>query len=163
MPEGFHATSDSQYVRNEVFDVLQGGSFQIDATILDKPKALPRLTKSEWRFYKYAWFYHMKHVAPRVANKTDELLVVAATLGTKKQQSAVKAAIEDVMYQVSPTAGVHCALWSAASDASLQIADYCCWAIQRRWERKDTRSYNLIRDKIRSEYDLFRGGNKTFY
>ncbi|HEV3094413.1 MAG TPA: hypothetical protein VGY30_07850 [Solirubrobacteraceae bacterium] len=33
----------------------------------------------------------------------------------------------------------------------LVIADYCTWAIQRRWERDDRRSHQLLADKIASE------------
>ena len=161
--DGFHATEDLQAVRDEVFGVLQGGTFRVDATIIDKPKTYPSVRSDEWRFYRYAWSHHMKYVAPRVAGASDELLIIAASIGTKKQQSAVKSAIQDVMSQVSPTPDTQCAVWSAASDTSIQIADYCSWAIQRRWERNDWRSYNLLKSKIASEYDLFRSGTRTFY
>jgi hypothetical protein len=42
------------------------------------------------------------------------------------------------------------------------VADYCCWALSRKWEKGDDRSYALIQDKIRSEFDVFRSG-RTFY
>lgn len=44
-----------------------------------------------------------------------------------------------------------------------QIADYCSWAIQRKWESGDQRSYDLIRDKIRSEFDAFSTGSMYYY
>jgi len=50
-----------------------------------------------------------------------------------------------------------------AADPCLQIADYCAWAIQRKWERQDLRSYDLIRAKIRSEYDLWAKGTDYYY
>ncbi len=37
------------------------------------------------------------------------------------------------------------------SEPCLVVADYCTWAIQRRWEREDPRSHMLLADKIRSE------------
>ena len=55
------------------------------------------------------------------------------------------------------------AFWPAATDACLQAADYCAWAIQRRWEREDARSYDLIRNLIVREHDLFEQGRDTFY
>ena len=163
IPDGFHATEDAQAVRDAVFAVLQAGDFRIDAIILEKAKAYPRIRGDESRFYQHAWYYLMKYVAPRIASNTDELMVIAASIGFKKKRETFRRAVEDVMGQVSPTRKTQCTVWTAASDAGLQIADYCSWAIQRKWERGDRRSYDLISDKIRSEYDLFRSGTQTYY
>ena len=51
----------------------------------------------------------------------------------------------------------------AATDPCIQVADYCAWAIQRKWELDDDRSYVLIADHITAEYDLFKGGNEHYY
>lgn len=160
---GFHATEDKQFVRNEVFNVLAKYPFRIDTTILDKPKAQPQLRTSEMRFYKYAWYFHMKYVAPRVATTQDEMLVVAASLGTKQKATAFQNAVQDVMDQTSPTSALETAIWPAASDPCLQVADYCSWAIQRKWESGDDRSYHLISDKIMTEFDVFRSGRTDYY
>ena len=160
---GFHATEDKQYVRGAVFSLFKDHKFRVDATLLDKPKTQPQLRTSEMRFYKYAWFYHMKYIAPRVATKEDEMLVVAASIGTKQKVATFQDAIRDVMNQTAPTSALEQAIWPAASDPCLQIADYCSWAIQRKWERGDARSYDLIKDKISTEYDLFRPGTRTYY
>ena len=159
----FHATEDQQSVRDKVFDVLKQYSFRIDATIVEKSKALPRIRASEETFYKYAWFYHMKYVAPRVSSKSDDLMVVAASIGTKRKEKDFRYSIQDVMKQTSPTRSIRVSMWPAAIDPCLQVADYCCWAIQRKWEASDCRSYNLIKDKIRSEYDLFARGTTSYY
>jgi hypothetical protein len=132
----FHATTDTQAVRDRVFDVLQQFDFRIDATILDKPKAAPH---------------------------KDELFAVGASLGVKKKRTTMHAAIADVIRQVSPTTDFRTASWSAHSEPCLQVADYCCWALSRKWERNDNRSYQLIADKIRSEFDVFRIGKTLHY
>ena len=40
------------------------------------------------------------------------------------------------------------------------VADYCTWAIQRKWERDDNRSQILLQDKIFSETKIEMSGNK---
>lgn len=161
--DAFHATEDSQAVRDEVFAELQRHDLRIDATILKKAKAMPKLYQDDTAFYKYAWFYHMKYVAPQIAEAQDELLVIGASLGTRKKQHLLTQAIEDVVGQTarSPQFQVHA--WPAASDPCLQVADYCCWAIGRKWERDDARSYDLIAKKITSEFSLFRRGARQYY
>ena len=46
-------------------------------------------------------------------------------------------------------------LVNAGSDMAVQAADYCGWAIQRKWERGDLRAHGAIRHLIRSEEVLF--------
>ena len=153
----FHATEDPQLVRDRVFDVLRRYNFRIDSTILDKPKAYERIRASDEEFYKYAWYYHMKYVAPLVADSKDDLMVIAASIGTKRKERDFLFAIRDVTRQTSLARSIRANMWPAATDPCLQVADYCCWAIQRKWERNDGRSHRLIEDKISSEYDLFAG------
>lgn len=158
----FHASEDPQAVRDEVFELLRQSSFRVDATILEKRKAQPQL-RSERPLYKMAWFLHFKYVAPRVATRSDRLFVVAASLGTKKKKSAFHVAVDDVVHQVAPCHSYRVAFWPMESDPCLQVADYCTWAIQRKWERQDTRSYDLIKSKVRSEKDIWRIGTKYYY
>ena len=163
LPEAFHATTDEQGTRDEVFNVLQRHDFRIDATILEKSKAQPHIRQREEIFYKYAWFYHMKHVAPQVASKPDELMVIAASIGTKRKLRDFRYAVQDVIEQTSPTQAMRVDMWQAAAEPCLQVADYCCWAIQRKWEMGDNRSYELIQEKIHSEYNLFQRGRRHHY
>jgi len=159
----FHATTDEQAVRDAVFEVIAPEPLRIDAVILEKCKTYAYVRSSEDRFYKTAWYQHMKYVAPRVISADDELLVVSASIGTKKKKSLFHAAVTDVLRQVSPTATVQVASWSAVSDPCLQIADYCAWAIQRKWEMGDRRSYNLIKAKVGTEFNLFALGTTKYY
>jgi hypothetical protein len=158
----FHASEDPQAVRDEVFALLQASDFRIDATILEKRKAQPHI-QSERALYKMAWFLHFKYVAPHIANRQDRLFVTAASVGTKKKRRAFHNAVGDVVLQVSPCASYRVAFWPMLSDPCLQVADYCTWAIQRKWERADTRSYDLIKHKVRSEYDVWRAGRTHYY
>lgn len=159
----FHASEDQQVVRDEVFRLLAQCNLRIDATILEKRKTQPHLQADKEHFYKFAWYYHFKYVAPLIARPKDELLVVAASIGTKKRRKGIRIGIEDVVWQSARTSTWQVAFWPAESDPCLQIADYCTWAIQRKWESGDARSYSLIQNMIRSEYDLFKTGSQTYY
>lgn len=154
----FHATVEEQAVRDRVFEAINLFNFRIDTTILDKPKAYERIRDSDESFYKHAWYYHMKYVAPLVATRDDELMVIAASIGTKRKERDFRFAVRDVMRQTSEAHDIRVNMWPAATDPCLQVADYCCWAIQRKWESNDSRSYDLIKNKIASEYNLFAAG-----
>lgn len=165
----FHATEDLQAVRDKVFELIGRHAFTVDATIIEKAKAQPHLAANKVRFYKTALYQHLKWVIPETTSRGDEVMVVCASLGTKREQIEHVLGIEDVLRQVACGRTARHAAMPGESDPCLQIADYCCWAIQRKWEYRlknglpDTRSYDLIKDRIRSEFELFRLGTKTYY
>lgn len=159
---GFHATDDTVYVRDRVFEVLREHDFRVDATILEKPKARPGIRSSDERFYRAAWAYHLRNVLPGLLPQGAELHVVAASVGTGARRREFLRSLERaVRDSTRETARV--AFWPAATDLCLQTADYCAWAIQRKWERGDEGPYGLIQDAIVREIDLFRGGRGEFY
>lgn len=162
-PGPFHASTDQWAIRDRVFAVLEPHNFRVDTTILEKRKTNPDLRPSRTSFYQYAWWRHMKYVAPRIANTNDELLVIAASIGTKGELGSFQRGVRYVMRRASPSIATTTAQWPANTDTGLQIADYCSWAIQRKWERGDIRPYNLIRDKVRSEFDAFHSGSTDYY
>jgi hypothetical protein len=45
----------------------------------------------------------------------------------------------------------------------LQVCDYVCWAIARKWEHHDHRSYAAISGKIAMERELFSRGKTHYY
>lgn len=94
---------------------------------------------------------------------SDGLFVAASSLGTKKARGALHTAVDDVVRQLSPCRSHRVAFWPADSDPCLQVADYCTWAIQRKWERDDDRSHLLIAPKLRSEYDVWKSGEVHYY
>lgn len=161
--EEFHATEDRQQVRDEVFAYIAQHDIRVDATLLEKSKAQPYTRRSPDVFYKYAWYYHFKHVGPQLLREKTEVMITAAALGTKKSQAVYTAAVNDVMQQTTQQQQWKTCFPRAVADPCLQIADYCAWAIQRKWERGDTRSYDLISEKIVSEYNLFRTGTTHYY
>ncbi|WP_017995805.1 DUF3800 domain-containing protein [Rhizobium leguminosarum] len=159
----FHATVEKQAVRDRVFETMLQHDFEVQVTICEKSKAQPQVRRDKARFYQYAWFYHFRYgIAPYIPEDTD-LLVTAASLGTKKEKLSFTNCLSDVMGQTVRKARWAVDFRPSATDCCLQIADYCAWAIQRKWERGDTRSYDMIKAKITYEYDLWKHGAKHHY
>ncbi len=162
--DSFHATTNKQAVRNQVFEKIAAcDGLRFDATILDKRKTIEKYRNDPIQFYKLAWYLHFKFVAPRIAGVNDSLLVVASSLMINRKKKAVKEAVESVVTQVAPTLNYESAFLPALCDPCLQVADYCTWALQRKYERfEDTRSYDLIRDLVKSEWEPFRLGTRRY-
>ncbi len=161
--DSFHCTYDKQVVRDEVFALLGEHDFTVQATIMEKSKAQPQTRTTEDRFYQYGWLYHLKHASKRFLGQNDSIQVTAATIGKKAKRASFEDAVKDVCKQIIPKERFRTAFWPAETDPCLQLADYCTWAIQRKWERGDARSYDLIAKKINYEYELWEHGTVHYY
>lgn len=159
----FHATTDAKDVRDRVFNMIAKHDFRVQATIMEKSKAQPQVRSSDDRFYKYGWLYHFKHALAKHVRPDDELLITTASVGTKKGQAVFTASVNDVVQQHLPRKQWATFFCQSMADPCLQIADYCTWAIQRKWERGDSAAYDRIKDRVSHEYDLWRAGTKHYY
>jgi hypothetical protein len=97
--EYFHASTDRQLVRDEVFKTICKHGFTIQATIMEKSKAYPRVRSCRPRFYQYGWYYHFQHGTPKLVKTATELMVIAASIGTRKEKASFQSAVDDVLVQ----------------------------------------------------------------
>ncbi len=164
--ESFHAAEDSKAVRADVFACIAAAldSLRIHSLIVEKPKTGPALT-TEARFYPEMLGYHLKYVLPREDNVGNRMLIVITdTLPVKRQRQAVAKGIQRVLNTTIPAQVSYRILHhTSRSHYGLQIADYCSWAIFRKWERNDPLHYQQISPAINSEFDIFRRGSTFYY
>ena len=130
---------------------------------MEKSKAHDNIRGQPFLIYRYAWYYHLRFAVSRIIPKMDETLVSAAAIGTRKEQAAFTAALDGVLRQTMARRVWRTDFPPAHADPCVQVADYCAWAIQRRWEMQDQRSYDLIADRITYEHDLWKAGTNHYY
>lgn len=158
-----HATTDAQAIRDRVFVSLGAHCFRIDATILEKAKAPPHVRMSEADFYRFAWRHHFKPLGQELSIESEKTLITAASIGTKKTKATFKLALNNALQETTLRQNWEASFLESAMDPMLWAADYCAWAIQRKWEKADDRSYRLIADKITSEIDFWRADQISYY
>lgn len=164
--EYFHATEDKQPVRDKVFNIinqnLEGCSFV--ATIISKNKTNPSI-RSEEKIYSKLLGYNIKKALENAdTNTIKEVIIFTDTLPVSKNRKAVQKTIKTTLSEMLPD-GIRYRIYHHASKSNLdlQITDYITWAIQRKWEREDKRSYEIISPIIFSEKDLFQKGTTVYY
>lgn len=162
----FHAAEDLQAIRDCVFKVIQSriATFRIDALVVEKVKTGPALQPVE-RFYPKMLGYLLRHIIAQVHWKAfDEVIVITDTLPVAKKRDAIQKGIKQTLSRMLPADVKYRVLHHTShSSMGLQAADYCNWAIYRKWESGDTRSYVLIQNAIRSEFDIFAKGQTCYY
>ena len=93
-----------------------------------------------------------------------EVIVFTDRIPVKGKRNAVEKAVKITLSKMLPmTARYRLLHHDSKSNFQLQIADYCNWAIYRKWDRKDWRSYDLIKAAVKSEFDIFRTGTTDYY
>jgi len=164
--EYFHASEDRQAVRDQVFTIIGGNlsKLHIDSLIIEKRKTGPALQVLE-KFYPRMIGYLLRYILdPDNLRNIAEVIVITDSIPVSKKREAIEKAVKQALSNMLPSGMRYSILHHASkSCVGLQIADYCNWAIFRKWEREDLRSYELISSGIRSEFDIFKSGTRYYY
>ena len=164
--EYFHCANDNSRVRSRVFDVIAAklDGMRIDSLIVDKPKTGPAL-RDDQRFYPEMLGHLLRFVLPKdLAAGAEEVIVITDTIPVNKKRQAIEKAIQQALARMLPPEMRYRILHHASrSHYGLQVADYCCWAVFRKWQRAETEHYDRIRAAVRSEFDIFRTGTRNYY
>lgn len=165
----FHASEDRQVVRDAVFKIICSGmgSVRIDSLIVEKSKTGPALTHPMQFYPKMLWYllrWLIDDLRHRIPINPIRICLVTDTLPVSTKRKAVEKAIHERFATLRRVRIEYELIHAASRDhLELQVADYCNWAIYRKWEMGDLRSYKLIRRHIRSEFDIFRSGQRHYY
>lgn len=164
--EYFHCTKNNRHVRERVFTIIESriDEIRIDTLIVEKAKTGPALREPK-KFYPKMLGYLLRYILKRTPlNRIDEVLVITDTLPIQKKRSAVEKAIKITLRAMLP-AGCKFRIMHHASKSTigLQVADYCNWAIWKKWESGDDYFYKKIRKGIKSEFDIFQAGTTMYY
>jgi hypothetical protein len=94
----------------------------------------------------------------------SEIIVFTDRLPIQRKRKAVEKAVKLTLAHMLPKQ-VRYRIFhhDSKSNFDLQIADYCNWAICRKWDRADTRSYDRICSVVKSEFNIFQSGKNVYY
>lgn len=152
--ECFHAAEDTHAVRSQVFDVLDAvGDFSVDLLIADKRRVDTDL-REPFAFYSRLAQVLLDTVLRRDSEPDERLVIVTNRIPVHRHLKATEKAFRQAIR--SATEGRSFSIVHHASSAHplLQVADYCTWAVQRKWHRGDGRSYARIAPRIRSVIEV---------
>ena len=164
--EYFHASEDSLIVRNRVFEIIRNylAGIRVDSLIVEKRKTGPAL-RTEERFYPEMIGYLLRYLLNGYnLSLYSEVIVFTDRIPVQKKRKAVEKAVKITLASKLPK-GTQYRIFhhESKSNSDLQIADYCNWAVYRKWDSGDERSYQTIKTVIKSEFDMFRTGTRCYY
>lgn len=164
----FHATEDRQVVRNQVYELLarhcEHECFCIDSIIAQKNKVNPSI-REEHVFYAkllrilLRWIFRNHN-----GSGVEHINIWTARIGVRKKKNIFESTVKTYLgNDLDITIPYRLLLHASAAHPMLQVADYCCWAIAKKWKDGDLRSYEKIKSAVRTEFDAFRWGKTVYY
>lgn len=162
----FHAAEDWQALRNKVFDVISHiHDLHVYSIVIRKNMTNPTLRPPEKLYSRiFDWLLHDVKFGEGI-DASNHIVVVTDSVNFKGKNDALKSSLLSYMDKEFFSHGMTGTLYQhkSCSDLNLQIVDYCSWAIQRYWEKDDTRSFEIIESKVRHVGDPFRNGDMVYY
>lgn len=159
--EEFHATEDPQAVRNAVYDLIERhcshGCMKIDAIIAEKSKAKPEFRDDDTVFYARMLHRLLQAVFEHPLDPTvDSVLVWPARIGVNRRKTAFEKSVKTYLAHLEARVPYRIFIHRAASHPMLQVADYCSWALAKKWKDREMRPYAKISCAVRTESEAFR-------
>lgn len=159
--ESFHCANDNRHVRGRVFELVAAhlDELRIDCIVVEKRKSVPSLRQGS-RLYPKMLGYLLRFVIRReIERGAEEFVVITDTLPFAGERHTAESAVGRTLARMLPrSTRLRTYHHASCSHYGLQLADYCCWAVFRKWERGDTGYLDRIRSAVRSEFDIFRTG-----
>jgi len=157
--EAFHACEDNKYIKDEIFNIISTfdkNSVQSYSYILEKPKVDPTKTKEKDKFYIDNLNLAIHQLLDKL-NIDKNFIIITDRLpvlqNKRKQVAALKKGIKEYIKEHSLNIRYDIFHHCSASSVNLQIVDYICWAIFRKYERNQDIYYKKI-EKYLIDVDL---------
>jgi len=144
--------------------MLRHSSWKFAAILVEKKRVNPSIADPLDFYPKFASMVLRFIFRGNVLRGTPCVLVYTDSLPFEKHKRAAEAAIKKTARAdlgTTPFLALH---HRRESNALLQAADYCAWAVFRKWERGDDRTYAQLRARlIKQEICVTERGDGTAY
>jgi len=169
--EAFHACEDNSHVKNELFNIISTfdeSSVKAYSYVLDKPKVLPDKRAQKDKFYIDNLSFAIQKLLDELQIDKNFVIItdrLPVQKNKNKQVGALKKGIKEYLKnkkldkQIRYDIFHHC----SASSANLQIVDYICWAIFRKFERNDDTYYKRVEKYLIKIDEMTKDRKKVHY
>lgn len=168
----FHATDDIPEVREKFFKFLKNIDFSFEAVAGRKIYDVftKKHNSKEEEFYGDI----LSHLLKNKFEIEGKLILTISERGASTKNNNLMKALEKARSRFSRVkpdketkAEIVFNIQNPTREPLLTVADYLCWAVQRVFERGETRYYDFMQDKISLVVDIYDiekyAGNKNYF
>ena len=160
----FHAAPDKQVHRNAVVEVLlRHDNWRFAAIVVEKSKVNPALREPRIFYPKFASMVLRFVLRERWTGPATHVLAFTDPLPQRKHREPITAAFK-ITCRENLNLPFNIYHHPRHSNYWLQVVDYCSWAVYRKWENQDLRTYRQIGRRLATwELDVLRYGTTHYY
>lgn len=183
----FHAKDDLPEVKKLFFDFIKTVRFSFEAVVARK--SVQRFTTRHKDKEEYFYADLLSHLLKNKLQKGERMVLNIAEKGTSTKNTNLTLALEKAKerfvnklnkasqeivlerHEIIKRSDVEASIvfneTNPLREPLLNIADYMCWAVQRVFEKGETRYYDFIKEKVSLVVDLYDvenyEGGRNFY
>lgn len=155
----FHATDDSPEIREKFFKLIKKLPFKSEFIIARKNEKIfiNRHKKSPNVFYDDL----VSKLFQNQLHKSKENIIYYATRGNRARQKPIEEAIRsgvlsfEEKWKFKVDSEIKIYPQKPVGEPCLQIVDYMLWALQRVYNKSETRYFNFIKEKVSLIIDIY--------
>lgn len=155
-----HATDDIPEVRKMFYDIIKTIDCSIEVIVARKSIELFTTKYKDKQEYLYADL--VSHLLKNKFSKHDKMILTIAERGSSTRMNNLDLALKKAQQRFrdkNANKEIRTELLFniqyPTTEPLLNLADYLCWAVQRVFEKGETRYYELIKEKISLVIDLY--------
>ena len=156
--ERFHCSSDNRHVRSRVFDIIGAhlAEIGIHSLVAEKRRTEPALT-CDGKLYSEMLGCLLSRVLSRTTDsKLSEVVVIADAVPLRSRRQAIEKSVRSALSKALPKRPVFRILHhDSRAHYGLQVADYLCWAVFRKYERGESSFFDQICPALLSAVEIF--------
>ncbi len=158
----FHASEDKQVVRDSFFEIIAKMDHIAAHSIVIKKNLTNPTLREPNRFYSKILASLLDYICKRY--EYSKLCIFVDNIPVNSQKEVFLKAVKTEIRSKQSSKEFSIYFPPSNSNPYLQISDYINWAIFKKWESQDERSYALIQKLLRKkELDMFAKGDGHEY
>lgn len=164
--QAFHASTDAQKNRDAFVQLITktATKWRFAGLVVEKAKVNPSIRRPEAFYPQFLCSLLSFVFRGSITANASSLAIFTDTLPLERNRESVKKAIKTFCRREAKGKPFELFHHCDESNCWLQVADYCTWAFQKKWESKDVRTYNQLLSRLHvSELDALRAGGTLYY
>lgn len=150
--EYFHCYNDTRRTRSDVFNIIASNpdEMRVDSLVVDKA-TISEDMQGELRFYPTMLGRLLSRVIPDqlALSGVEQVIIITDTIPVNRRRQLVERAIRTNLSATLPEGSSYRIFHhQSRSHYGLQVVDYCCWAVYRKWEMGDSAWFDRIKPRI---------------
>ena len=151
-----HCNNEKPATRKHLLKLLKEKDCAIMTIYLNKRKVYTRLQDEKHVLYNYVTNILLDRIfSKRFVPETKKITLIASKRETNKFLNDNFTSYLNRKINHEHNIELTVEIKTPADEKSLQVVDFVCWAIYRKYEYGDESYYNLIKEKIKEENALF--------